>query len=51
VLCSPQLRPAVRRLVAASRPTLPVLSYAEVSRTLTIEPLGVITLVGNPATV
>jgi len=51
ILCSPQLRPAVRRLVAGSRPILPVLSYAEVSRTLTVEPVGVITLVVNPATV
>jgi flagellar biosynthesis protein FlhA len=51
VLCSPQLRPAVRRLVAAGRPQLPVLSYAEVSRTLTVEPVGVINLVSNTATV
>ena len=51
ILCSPQLRPAVRRLVSAGRPTLPVLSYAEVSRSLAIEPVGVITLVPNPATV
>jgi flagellar biosynthesis protein FlhA len=51
ILCSPQLRPAVRRLVAAGRPRLPVLSYAEVSRTLTVEPVGVINLVSNPATV
>jgi flagellar biosynthesis protein FlhA len=51
ILCSPQLRPAVRRMVAAGRPRLPVLSYAEVSRTLTVEPVGVISLVSNPATV
>ena len=44
LLCSQQLRPAIRRLVAAGRPQLPVLSYAELDRSLTIEPVGVVNL-------
>ena len=52
VVCSAQLRPGVRRVVAAGRPQLPVVSYAELSRNLNIEPVGVINLAGaNHATV
>ena len=44
IVCSGQLRPAVRRLVASGRPDLKVLAYSELSRTLTVEPVGVIGL-------
>ena len=43
--CAAQLRPAIRRLVATSRPDLRVISYAELSRTITVEPVGVVSLV------
>jgi flagellar biosynthesis protein FlhA len=43
--CSAQLRPAIRRLVATARPELRVLSYAELSRSVTVEPVGVVSLV------
>ncbi|MCW2665922.1 MAG: flagellar biosynthesis protein FlhA [Frankiales bacterium] len=49
VVCSAQLRPAVRRLLATGRPDLPVLSYTELSRTLIIEPVGVIVLAQRAA--
>jgi flagellar biosynthesis protein FlhA len=49
VVCSAQLRPALRRLVAAGRPDLPVLSYSELSRSLTIDPVGVISLAEHAA--
>ncbi len=49
VVCSAQLRPAVRRLVATGRPDLPVLGYTELSRSLTIEPVGVIELAQRAA--
>jgi len=44
VVCSAQLRPAIRRLVATGRPDLPVLAYPELARNLDIEPVGVIGL-------
>ena len=44
IVCSGQLRPAVRRLVASGRPDLKVLAYSELSRSLTVEPVGVIGL-------
>ncbi len=44
VVCSAQLRPAVRRLLATGRPDLHVLAYTELSRSLTVEPVGVIEL-------
>ena len=47
LVCAQQLRPSIRRLAAASRPDLPVLSYAELSRSLTIEPIGVVNLVAD----
>ena len=49
VVCSAQLRPAVRRLLAGGRPDLPVLSYTELSRSLTVEPVGVIHLAQRAA--
>ena len=44
VVCAAQLRPSVRRLLAAARPDLKVLSYSELSRSVNIEPVGVIRL-------
>ena len=49
VVCSAQLRPAVRRLLVGGRPDLPVLSYTELSRNLTVEPVGVIQLAQRAA--
>lgn len=42
LLCSPQLRPAVRKLVRAAHPRLPVLSYAEVGANVRLETMGVV---------
>jgi flagellar biosynthesis protein FlhA len=44
VVCAAQLRACVRRLLASARPDLKVLSYSELSRSVTIEPVGVIRL-------
>ncbi len=44
IVCSAQLRPAVRRLVATGRPDVPVLAYTELARNLDIDPVGVIGL-------
>jgi flagellar biosynthesis protein FlhA len=44
LLCSAPLRSAVRRLVRAAAPRLPVLSYAELGTQLQVETLGVISL-------
>ena len=44
VVCSAQLRPAVRRLLSTGRPDLAVLAYTELSRSLTVDPVGVIGL-------
>ncbi|MDQ1649728.1 MAG: flagellar biosynthesis protein FlhA, partial [Frankiaceae bacterium] len=44
VVCAAQLRPSIRRLLAAARPDLKVLSYSELSRSVNIEPVGVIRL-------
>jgi flagellar biosynthesis protein FlhA len=43
LVCSPQLRPAVRKLVRAAVPRLPVLSYSELGDTLTLDTIGVVT--------
>ena len=40
---------AVRRLLVGGRPDLPVLSYTELSRNLTVEPVGVIHLAQRAA--
>ncbi|MGB8651706.1 MAG: flagellar biosynthesis protein FlhA [Mycobacteriales bacterium] len=49
VVCSAQLRPAVRRLLVGGRPDLSVLAYTELSRSLTVEPVGVIHLAQRAA--
>jgi flagellar biosynthesis protein FlhA len=40
--CAPQIRPALRRLVAASYRTLPVLSYHELSGANLVCTVGVV---------
>jgi flagellar biosynthesis protein FlhA len=42
LVCSPQVRAALSRLVRQVLPRLPVISYTEVSRTAQIESLGVV---------
>ncbi|RKS75605.1 flagellar biosynthesis protein FlhA [Motilibacter peucedani] len=42
LVCSPQVRPGLRRLVRTSLPRLPVLSYGEVTGQLRIETIGVV---------
>jgi flagellar biosynthesis protein FlhA len=42
LVCSPQVRSALARLMRQVIPRLPVISYAEVSRTAQIESLGVV---------
>jgi flagellar biosynthesis protein FlhA len=49
LVCSSQLRPAVRRLTRNVMPGLPVLAYGEIGTQLELETMGVIDLV--PATV
>src|SRR3954452_17554923 len=44
LVCAAQLRACVRRLLATARPDLKVLSYSELSRSISIEPVGVIRL-------
>jgi flagellar biosynthesis protein FlhA len=46
VLCAPPLRPIVRRLVGNAPATPPVISYAEIVPSVTVEFLEVIDLVG-----
>jgi flagellar biosynthesis protein FlhA len=50
IVCSPQARPALRRLVAQVIPRVPVLAYGEIGPQLSVETVGVVN-VGNPATV
>ena len=50
VVCSPQARPALRRLVAQVMPRLAVLSYAEIGPQLVVETVGVVSN-GTPAAV
>jgi flagellar biosynthesis protein FlhA len=46
LVCAPQLRPAVRKLIAAQAPALPVLSYNEATTSAApIETIGVIRIV------
>ena len=47
VLVSPQIRPGLRQLTAASLPRLVVLSYNEVTRDTKIESIGIVTDAGN----
>ena len=49
IVCAAALRPAVRRLVAPSRPDLKVLAYPDLARNLDVEPVGVIDLEHAPA--
>ena len=44
LVCAAQLRVCIRRLLATARPDLKVLSYSELSRSVSIEPVGVIRL-------
>jgi flagellar biosynthesis protein FlhA len=44
LVCSPQLRTTLRRLVSAAAPRVSVLSYAELGPQLTLETLGVVSL-------
>jgi flagellar biosynthesis protein FlhA len=43
LVCSPQIRAAVRRLLGTGLPRLPVLSYGEVGSGLNIDTIGVVT--------
>jgi flagellar biosynthesis protein FlhA len=43
LVCSPQLRPAVRKLTRTAAPRLPVLSYAELGDQLQLDTIGVVT--------
>jgi flagellar biosynthesis protein FlhA len=43
LVCAPQLRAAVRRLVAPALDRLPVLSYTEISGALSVRSLGTVT--------
>jgi len=45
LLCSPQIRPALRRMTHDTAPTMPVLSYAELGEQLNVETLGVVNIV------
>jgi flagellar biosynthesis protein FlhA len=42
LVCSPQLRPALRRLVRLTAPRVPVLAYGELGSSLIIETVGVV---------
>lgn len=44
VVCAAPLRPALRRILASSRPDLPVISYSELSRSMPVVPVGEIRL-------
>ena len=45
LLCPAPLRPALRRMLRATSPTLPVLSYSEVGSQLQVESMGVVNVV------
>ncbi|GIU85824.1 MAG: flagellar biosynthesis protein FlhA [Acidimicrobiia bacterium] len=49
-VCAAQLRPAMRRLLRAAAPRLPVLAYTELGSQLELETIGVVNL-GQPAAV
>lgn len=50
LVCTAALRPAVRKLVHAAAPRMPVLSYVELGSKLEVETIGQVKL-ANPATV
>jgi flagellar biosynthesis protein FlhA len=43
LVCSPQLRPAVRKLTRTAAPRVPVLSYTELADQLQLDTIGVVT--------
>jgi len=45
LVCAAPLRSAIRRLTRSAIPQVPILSYAEIGSQLTIETMGVVTLV------
>ncbi len=49
-VCAAQLRPALRRLLRAAAPRLPVLAYSELGSQLELDTIGVVNL-GQPASV
>jgi flagellar biosynthesis protein FlhA len=49
LVCAPALRPALRRLTAATVPHLPVLSYIEAGLTSSVETLGTVSCAPAPA--
>jgi len=49
LVCSPQIRSALRRLVRLGAPRIPVLAYAEIGTGLRIETIGVVELAHAPA--
>jgi flagellar biosynthesis protein FlhA len=50
LVCAAQLRPAMRRLLRAAAPRLPLLAYTELGSQLELETIGVVNL-GQPTTV
>jgi flagellar biosynthesis protein FlhA len=44
LVCAAPLRPSIRRIVASSRPDLPVIAYSELSRGLDVVPVGEVAL-------
>jgi flagellar biosynthesis protein FlhA len=50
LVCAAQLRPALKRLLRAAAPRLPVLAYTELGSQLELDTIGVVNL-GQPATV
>ncbi len=50
LVCAGQLRPALRRLLRAAAPRLPVLAYTELGSQLELDTIGVVNL-GQPAAV
>jgi flagellar biosynthesis protein FlhA len=48
LVCSAQLRPALRRLVRTAAPRVPVLSYTELGPQLQLETVGVVTFADAP---
>jgi flagellar biosynthesis protein FlhA len=51
LVCSAGLRPALRRLVRATAPRLPVLSYIELGGQVDLETIGVVSLANHAAAV
>ena len=47
LLCSDRLRPVMRRLLASTWPSLPIISFQELSPHLSLDPTGVIRVDNN----